>query len=122
MNRIPCFFTTRNSCSFGHKGHEGYTKGTTLCPLCNLRALCDQKKSTKAETINSNIMLLKNLFTSFVSITISQYLLAWGFYMHKQINYHAVFLLPPEMLVLYKPNIDFLSEHAVDPDKRRYAV
>ena len=26
------------------------------------------------------------------------------------------------MLVLYKPNIDFLSEHAVDPDKRRYAV
>ena len=42
--------------------------------------------------------------------------------MHRQINYHAVFLLPPEMMVLYKPNIDFLSEHAVDPDKRRYAV
>lgn len=26
------------------------------------------------------------------------------------------------MMVLYKPNADFLSEHAVDPDKRRYAV
>ena len=26
------------------------------------------------------------------------------------------------MMVFYKPNIDFLSEHAVDPDKRRYAV
>ncbi len=26
------------------------------------------------------------------------------------------------MLVLYKPNIAFLSEHAIDPDKRRYAV
>ncbi len=26
------------------------------------------------------------------------------------------------MLILYKPNIDFISEHAVDPDKRRYAV
>ncbi len=26
------------------------------------------------------------------------------------------------MLLLYKPNIDFLSEHAIDPDKRRYAV
>jgi len=26
------------------------------------------------------------------------------------------------MMVLYKPNIYFLSEHAVDPDKRRYAV
>jgi hypothetical protein len=46
----------------------------------------------------------------------------WGFYAHKKINYYAVFLLPPEMLVFYKPNIDFLEEHAVDPDKRRYAV
>ena len=26
------------------------------------------------------------------------------------------------MMVLYKTNIDFLTEHAVDPDKRRYAV
>ncbi len=46
----------------------------------------------------------------------------WGFYAHKKINYYAVFLLPPEMMVLYKPNIEFLEEHAVDPDKRRYAV
>ncbi len=46
----------------------------------------------------------------------------WGFYAHKKINYYAVFLLPPEMMALYKPNIAFLEEHAVDPDKRRYAV
>lgn len=46
----------------------------------------------------------------------------WGFYAHRKINYYAVFMLPPEMLLLYKPNISFLSEHAVDPDKRRYAV
>ncbi len=46
----------------------------------------------------------------------------WGFYAHQKINYYACFLLPPEMMVLYKPNIAFLSEHAVDPDKRRYAV
>ena len=26
------------------------------------------------------------------------------------------------MIVLFKPNISFLSEHAIDPDKRRYAV
>lgn len=26
------------------------------------------------------------------------------------------------MMVLYKPHIDFLAEHSVDPDKRRYAV
>ena len=46
----------------------------------------------------------------------------WGFYAHQKINYYAVFLLPPEMMLLYKPNISFLSEHAIDPDKRRYAV
>ncbi len=46
----------------------------------------------------------------------------WGFFGHRLINQHAVFLLPPEMLVLYKPHIDFLIEHSVDPDKRRYAV
>lgn len=46
----------------------------------------------------------------------------WGFYAHQKINYYAVFLLPPEMIVLFKPNIAFISEHAVDPDKRRYAV
>lgn len=46
----------------------------------------------------------------------------WGFYGHQKINYYAVFLLPPEMMVLYKPNIDFLTEHSVDPDKRRYAI
>lgn len=56
----------------------------------------------------------------FLSLSHSCY--CWGFYAHQKINYLAVFLLPPEMLVLYKPYIGFLSEHAVDPDKRRYAV
>lgn len=46
----------------------------------------------------------------------------WGFFAHQKINYYAVFLLPPEMMILYKTNIVFLSEHAIDPDKRRYAV
>jgi len=46
----------------------------------------------------------------------------WGFFGHKHINYHAVFLLPPEMTSFYKQNIQYLADHAVDPDKRRYAV
>jgi hypothetical protein len=46
----------------------------------------------------------------------------WGFYGHQQLNRIAVFLLPPPMLVLFKPQIDFLTNHAVDPDKRRYAI
>lgn len=47
---------------------------------------------------------------------------SWGFYGHRRINFFAVFLLPPEMLAFYKPHIQYLEEHAVDPDKRRYAI
>jgi hypothetical protein len=46
----------------------------------------------------------------------------WGFFGHRKINRQAVFLLPPEMISFFKNNIDFLEEHAADPDKRRYAV
>jgi len=57
-------------------------------------------------------LLLLSYFPSF----------CWGFFAHQKINYYAVFLLPPEMMVLYKSNISFIAEHAIDPDKRRYAV
>lgn len=61
---------------------------------------------------------------AFLSVALLAYFpsFCWGFWAHQKINNYAVFLLPPEMMVFYKPNIDFISEHAVDPDKRRYAV
>ena len=65
---------------------------------------------------------MKRLFLYTILFSISIPASSWGFFAHKKINYCAVFLLPPEMMVLYKPKIDFLSEHAVDPDKRRYAM
>jgi hypothetical protein len=46
----------------------------------------------------------------------------WGFYGHKRINRIAIFTLPPEMFGFYKDHLEYLTEHAVDPDKRRYAV
>jgi hypothetical protein len=46
----------------------------------------------------------------------------WGFFAHQRINRLAVFLLPPEMMVLYKPQLEYLTSHAVDPDKRRYIL
>ncbi len=46
----------------------------------------------------------------------------WGFFGHRRINRMAVFTLPPKMMPVYKKNIDFLTDHAVDPDKRRYAT
>jgi hypothetical protein len=48
--------------------------------------------------------------------------MAWGFWAHQRINRLAVFTLPPEMMPLFKENIEYLTEHAVDPDKRRYAI
>jgi hypothetical protein len=46
----------------------------------------------------------------------------WGFYAHKLINRMAVFTLPDDLIEFYKANIEYITSHAVDPDKRRYAV
>lgn len=46
----------------------------------------------------------------------------WGFFAHQKINYYAVFLLPPEMMAWYKPYANFIADHAVDADKRRYII
>lgn len=48
--------------------------------------------------------------------------LPWGFYGHKKINKLAVFTLPPSIFPFYKENLNYITEHAVDPDKRRYIV
>lgn len=47
---------------------------------------------------------------------------SWGFWAHQRINRMAVFSLPREMFGFFKYHIDYLTVHAVDPDKRRYAV
>jgi len=65
---------------------------------------------------------MKKVFFVIILGLLYQHCFCWGFFAHQKINYYAVFLLPPEMMVLYKPNIGFITEHAVDPDKRRYAV
>ncbi|ADR23066.1 hypothetical protein MATR_30850 [Marivirga tractuosa] len=47
---------------------------------------------------------------------------SWGFFAHQKINRLAVFTLPPEMTTFYKHHIQYITENAVNPDKRRYAV
>lgn len=44
----------------------------------------------------------------------------WGFFAHQRINRMAVFTLPPDMIVFYKKHIEYVTKHAIDPDKRRY--
>jgi len=57
-----------------------------------------------------------------VLITYSESASGWGFYAHKKINRQAVFSLPPELIRFFKANITYISENAVNPDRRRYAV
>jgi hypothetical protein len=45
---------------------------------------------------------------------------SWGFYAHYRINRLAVFTLPKAMVGFYKNNIEYITEHAVSADKRRY--
>ncbi len=47
---------------------------------------------------------------------------AWGFYSHSLINRLAVYSLPPEMLGFFKEHIEYVTEKAVNPDRRRYAM
>jgi hypothetical protein len=54
--------------------------------------------------------------------TKKEFPMVWGFFGHQKINRLAVFTLPPEMFGFYKKNIDFITENAVNPDQRRYAV
>lgn len=83
-----------------------------LVPTCVLTAL------VIIQLYPSVMKLLLLLF--FLSIVSPAH--SWGFFGHRKINYYAVFLLPPEMILLYKQHISFIEEHAVDPDKRRYTV
>lgn len=46
---------------------------------------------------------------------------SWGFFAHQNINRLAVYTLPSGMIRFYKNNIIFITDHSVDPDKRRYA-
>ncbi|WP_316797016.1 zinc dependent phospholipase C family protein [Pedobacter agri] len=46
---------------------------------------------------------------------------SWGFFAHQRINNLAIYTLPTGMIGFYKKNIKYITEHAVDPDKRCYA-
>ena len=69
--------------------------------------------------MNSNLKII--VFFLFLSSILCASI-PWGFYAHKRVNRYAVFTLPEELVGFYKKHIDHLTEHAVDADKRRYAI
>jgi len=65
---------------------------------------------------------LLSFFLVFIFLPLHGNIFSWGFWAHKKINRMAVFTLPPEMFPFYKKHIDYLTEHAVDPDRRRNVI
>jgi hypothetical protein len=72
--------------------------------------------------LKNKVFVISILFVLVSLLGAYQIAESWGFFAHKQINRLATFTLPKEMFGFYKQNIEFITEHAVDPDKRRYAV
>jgi len=68
----------------------------------------------------------KSYIIGFFSIVVTAIILMsatppWGFFAHKAINRLAVFTLPPDMMPVYKKNIEHLTSQAIAPDMRRFA-
>jgi hypothetical protein len=47
---------------------------------------------------------------------------SWGFLTHRIINQNACLALPKPLFEFYKKHIQYLIDHATDPDNRRYMV
>lgn len=56
-----------------------------------------------------------------IAVICSSFQPNWGFLAHRNINYHAVFTLPPDLLKFYKKHILYLKENAVTADKRKFS-
>jgi hypothetical protein len=63
---------------------------------------------------------MKRLVTILLLIIPFLFCTSWGFFAHRRVNQLAIFTLPIEMLSFYKIGNKYITEHAVDPDKRRY--
>ncbi|HUI30052.1 MAG TPA: hypothetical protein VLX91_07535 [Candidatus Acidoferrales bacterium] len=59
------------------------------------------------------------IFVSTCLILVSQAAFGWGFWAHKVINREAAALLPEPLKGFYEKNLDYVAEHASDPDLRR---
>jgi hypothetical protein len=55
-----------------------------------------------------------------IGLLLTLFCTSWGYFAHYKINRLAVYTLPKSMTGFYKANIEFITEHAVSADKKRY--
>jgi len=70
----------------------------------------------------SYITSLRLTFKALLCLCIPIQSWGWVFFAHKQINRYAITTLPPGLFAFYKAHLVYLTEKAVNPDKRRYCV
>lgn len=58
--------------------------------------------------------------TAILCVILGFILQSWGFYAHRLINKMACLSLPEELKITFRTHIQYLSDHAIDPDKRCY--
>ncbi|NCD70900.1 zinc dependent phospholipase C family protein [Mucilaginibacter agri] len=63
---------------------------------------------------------MKPALRSFLALSILTLCSSWGFFAHQRIHHLAVFILPKGMATFYKSNINYITEHSITADKRRY--
>lgn len=63
---------------------------------------------------------MKPILRLTIALILITFCSSWGFYAHYRINRLAVFTLPAAMERFYKSNIEYITQHAVSADKRRY--
>jgi hypothetical protein len=63
---------------------------------------------------------MKPILRLAIALMLITFCSSWGFFAHYRINRLAVYTLPPAMAGFYKCNINYITQHAVSADKRRY--
>jgi hypothetical protein len=64
----------------------------------------------------------KNKYAFILCWLLANSIYGWGFMSHQHINKQAVFCLPADLFGFYKRHIKYITESAVNPDKRRYIL
>jgi hypothetical protein len=65
---------------------------------------------------------IKATILSFILIFCFNKADSWGFWAHRKINNKAIATLPEEMKGFYFYYSDYITDHSVDPDKKRFCV
>ncbi len=63
---------------------------------------------------------MKHIYLFTTAVLAVLLLSSWGFHAHRLINRMAVFTLPTDIAGFYKDYADYITEHAIDADKRCY--